>query len=411
MKQKRYSATALCKDEAFVQWVFHPDEESDAYWATYLKHYPEQKQSVSRARTMLITMKSGMEENDSFRERDRIEVLQRLREKQWGEGVETAVERNQEEKVKELPIRNRGKKLLLAVGFILVLGLGIYTVYELDLFKSGTTVQIPPQITLQLQDGSEQVIDERDTRTITTEAGQHLGSQQQNILIYENDKNARELVYNELTVPYGRTFELVLSDDSHIYLNAGSHLRYPVQFLPGQPRDVFLDGEAFFEVAKDEHRPFTVRTQQMNTRVYGTKFNVTSYKNEGNTYTVLVEGSVGVYPDEANKAQPVKIKPGQRAVFKQGEIALEEVNIRKYTAWTSGELYFLNDPFELILKKLERQYNVSIDNTYPELNVERMTCSFKHGGSLELVLNILKKLKAFDYTIDGNTVVIAPPDL
>src|SRR5690606_23475754 len=105
------------------------------------------------------------------------------------------------------------------------------------------------------------------------------------------------------------------------------------------------DGEAFFVVAKDEHSPFTVKTEQMDTRVYGTRFNVTSYKNEDNTYTVLAEGSVGVYRSGKDEGKALKIVPGQRAVMEKGSIAVEEVRVEKYVAWTRGELYFKNDPF------------------------------------------------------------------
>src|SRR5690606_2991900 len=145
---------------------------------------------------------------------------------------------------------------------------------------------------------------------------------------------------------------------------------YPVQFPHGKPRNVFLDGEAFFDVARDSTRSqFTVVTDMLNTQVYGTRFNVSSYKDENNTFTVLEEGSVGVYhPNSPKKEDPVKIVPGQRAVYEDGSIQVETVDIRKYTAWIDGELYFLDDRFTLILKELERRFNVRIENRYPEIN-------------------------------------------
>src|SRR5690606_24233045 len=146
----------------------------------------------------------------------------------------------------------------IAVGFMGAIGLSIWGIYISGLLDSEPKVEVP-RITLQLQDGKKQVLDETVSTVITTDEGHKLGNQDKHVLIYEKtQKNATELVYNELTVPYGKNFELVLADGSHIYLNAGSSLRYPVQFLPGQPRDVFLDGEAFFEVARDKDRPFTV---------------------------------------------------------------------------------------------------------------------------------------------------------
>lgn len=410
MKQKRYSAAALCKDEAFVQWVFHPDEMSNTYWGTYLDKYPEQRETVRRARTMLLAVKDNSGTEGIQRDRDRMEVLQRLRETRW-EDSGPREEQYTDNKVIKLPVKGKGKGkgLLIAVGFSLVLGLGLYKVYEWE-FAARAIIAEPPQITLQLQDGSQQVIDESDTRIITTKEGLTLGNQDKHILKYHNTQQdaTKELAYNELTVPYGKNFELVLSDSSHIYLNAGSTLRFPVQFLPDQPRDVYLDGEAYFVVASDKTRPFTVHTEQMATQVYGTRFNVTSYKNEGNTYTVLEEGSVGVYPPEADESAPVKIVPGQRAVMENGRVAVEEVRVEKYVAWTRGELYFRNDPFALILKKLERHFNVSIASNYAELDQMEFIVTFK-GQTLEEILNAFQEYTPFHYTREGNTITITPP--
>lgn len=410
MKQKRYSAAALCKDEAFVKWVFHPDEMSNTYWGTYLDKYPEQRETVRRASTMLQAVKDNSGTEGIQRDRDRMEVLQRLRETRW-EDSGPWEEQYTDNKVIKLPVKGKGKGkgLLMAVGFTLVLGLGLYKVYEWE-FAARAIIEEPPQITLQLQDGSQQVIDERDTRTITTTKGQTLGNQDKQILIYNNTQHnaTKELVYNELKVPYGKNFELVLADGSHIYLNAGSTLRYPVQFLPDGPRDVYLDGEAFFDVATDTKRPFTVITEKMNTRVYGTRFNVTSYKNEGNTYTVLEEGSVGVYPSETDASALIKIVPGQRAVMQNGGIAVEAVRVEKYVAWTRGELYFRNDPFALILKKLERHFNASISSSYPELDQMEFIGTFK-GQTLDEILGAFQEYTPFQYKREGNKITIAPP--
>lgn len=407
MKQKRYSATALCKDEAFVQWVFHPDEMSNTYWGTYLDKYPEQRETVRRARTMLMALKANSGTEGNQRDQDRMEVLQRLRETRW-EASGPREEQPTDIKVIKLPVKGKGKGLLMAVGFALVLGLGLYKVYEWE-FAAREVIAGPPQITLQLQDGTQQVIDEGDIRTITTTKGQTLGNQDKHILKYNNTPhNATELVYNELKVPYGKNFELVLADGSHIYLNAGSTLRYPVQFLPEGPRNVYLQGEAFFDVASDKAHPFTVHTDRMNTQVYGTRFNVTSYRNEGNTYTVLEEGSVGVYPPGADVPAPVKIVPGQRAVMENGSIAVEEVRVEKYVAWTRGELYFKNDAFSLILKKLERHFNVTIASNYPELDEREFTATFK-GKTLEHILEAYQQYTPFRFSREGDTITITPP--
>ena len=181
-----------------------------------------------------------------------------------------------------------------------------------------------------------------------------------------------------------------------MFLNSGSKLRYPVRFLTSSPRDVYLDGEGYFDVVEDVDRPFTVITDDMNTQVYGTEFNVSSYKNEGNTSTVLVEGSVGVYrANNEEGIKPLMITPGQRAVYDNDQIAVEEVPIRKYVAWKDGLLYFVDDRFELLLKELERHFNVSIDNQYKSLEGKRFTGTFTNE-SLDQILKVAQAYGQFE---------------
>ncbi|MGS2765015.1 FecR family protein [Sinomicrobium sp. M5D2P9] len=395
MKYKKYKTKDFCQDEYFQKWILDPDEEALSFWEKFLADNPNKKDTISRASKMVYLLGNT---GNQLSENDRKAIynvnLQNLR-KHIDSGKVYGGRDNPLWKI--------------AIGFFGVAAIA------LGVFKSGVLhKQIPeentPQVTLQLQDGSIQVMDETSSKIITTEKGDRVVSQERNVLVY--DKNAgtenEDLVYNQLTVPYGKRFELVLSDGSHVFLNAGSSLRYPVKFLPGTPRDVFLDGEAFFEVEKDEARPFTVVTEEMNTRVYGTKFNVTSYKNESNTYTVLMEGSVGVYQPGKDKSEYLlTITPGQRAVFQNGSIDIEEVKIEKYTAWTRGELYFMEDRFEQIFKKLERRFNVQIDNRYTDLGDKTLTATFR-DESLVQILELLQKYTPFNYTIQDDHITVTP---
>ncbi|WP_268225200.1 FecR family protein [Sinomicrobium oceani] len=396
MEYKTFNEKDFIADEFFQQWVWHPDVESNRFWEDFLENHPEMGLVVTSARSALLLLS---DEQGAMPARVRMEIVDSIREHMDAETTQG---------VHKLKKDTGLRPLYMVSGLIVVMGLAVLWMYNFGVFTD-QAVAGPPQITLQLQDGTEQVIDEGDTRTITTETGQPLGNQEKHLLKYHNTQhNATELVYNELKVPYGKNFELVLADGSHIYLNAGSTLRYPVQFLPDGPRNVYLMGEAFFDVASDKARPFTVHTDQMNTQVYGTRFNVTSYTNEGNTYTVLEEGSVGVYPPGADVPAPVKIVPGQRAVMEGGSIAVEEVRVEKYVAWTRGELYFKNDAFSLILKKLERHFNVTIASNYPELDEREFTATFK-GKTLEHILEAYQQYTPFRFSREGNTITITPP--
>lgn len=401
MTYKDYSSEDFARDHYFQKWVLEKDAVTASFWNNWLAQNPEKKEVVETARDM-VRLLARDEDDPAPHEKDRV----------WMQIIE---KRNIREKGRMNSPKSifgkTGKKFLKVAAVLIPLVALAYGAYRLDLLGSkGSMTLDPNQITLELQDGTIKVMDEKASGPITTGDGKALGKQDKNILTYQRSQdNVTELVYNELTVPYGKNFELVLSDGSHIYLNAGSKLRYPVQFPHGKPRNVFLDGEAFFDVARDSTRSFTVVTDMLNTQVYGTRFNVSSYKDENNTFTVLEEGSVGVYqPNSPKKEDPVKIVPGQRAVFENGSIKVETVDIRKYTAWIDGELYFLNDRFELILKELERRFDVRIENRYPELAEVRFTGTFSREP-LDQILKLFQYQTPFDYDMKKKTITIQKP--
>ncbi|WP_420603088.1 FecR family protein [Flagellimonas sp.] len=186
--------------------------------------------------------------------------------------------------------------------------------------------------------------------------------------------------YNTLTVPYGKTFELLLSDGTKAHLNAGSSLKYPVQFLNGMERKVFVSGEVFLNVEKDKDHPFVVGADDLNVRVLGTQFNVHVYPEDEVAEVVLVEGAVALYPENEayHTDTSTRLEPGFKASFDKTDkkIETEAVMTDIYTSWMHGELVFRNMSFNNILKKLERQYNVNIINNNEGLSSEKFNASF-----------------------------------
>ena len=172
-------------------------------------------------------------------------------------------------------------------------------------------------ITLEMEDGSVRIIEENSLATLTNSKGAVLGQQKGNEIVYSDAEVGDELVYNTLKVPFGKRFELSLSDGTKAYLNAGSSLKYPVKFLRDRDRNVYITGEAFLEVAKDSLRPFIVNTEKMNVRVLGTKFNVSSYPEDDNSEVVLVEGAVSLYKANVNydPREEVLLRPGFKGSF------------------------------------------------------------------------------------------------
>ncbi len=165
------------------------------------------------------------------------------------------------------------------------------------------------------------------------------------------------ILYNTLIVPRGGEFSMTMADGTKVWLNAETELRFPVDFSHCQERTVYLKGEAYFEVEKDQKRPFVVKAGDAAIRVYGTSFDVNHYSAD-RVEAVLVKGSIGLRLQD----QEVQILPGQRVIADRScsEIKLEEVDVTSYIAWKDGNFVFRNESLESILQKLARWYDMEV---------------------------------------------------
>ncbi|WP_420320023.1 FecR family protein [Flagellimonas sp.] len=290
---------------------------------------------------------------------------------------------------------------------IFVVGLGLAA----GLLYDKVVVQLPAdQIVLELSDGTKKIIKSDGSQEIIGTDGKLLGRQEEDGISYSNTEinpQEGEVAYNTLYIPYSKRFNLVLSDGTKIQLNSGATLKYPVKFMKGASREVFLDGEAYFEVTEDKSREFVVRANGLTTRVYGTKFNVNCYKDDDVHEVVLVSGSIGVQRDSTN-TEELLLKPNEKASLgKDGRLYRESVDVSGYIAWIDGVLVFENERLENILRKLERHYDVSIKNNYTAINDNRYTGYFDIE-SVDDILRTFSKHKPFVYEVNGHDITINP---
>ena len=268
---------------------------------------------------------------------------------------------------------------------------------------------IDKPITLELENGLSVEVGTEGRQEIANNEGAIIGVQKEGSLTYEKDNTNRKLVYNTLKIPYGKTFLLTLTDGTEVHLNAGSSLRYPVNFLKGENRNVYLEGEAFFNVAKDKAHPFIVNTDQINVMVTGTSFNVSSYKEDTIVNTVLVEGAVSVYNKEQvyNKENSAVLSPGYMASWSKDkqDINTTKVDVENYTGWVEGRLIFRKMPFSSIRKKLERHFNVKIVNKNKDLENNYYNAVFE-TETIEEVLSSFQKSYQFQFSIKNNIISI-----
>ncbi|MFV5701526.1 FecR family protein [Flavobacterium sp. XS2P12] len=300
------------------------------------------------------------------------------------------------------------KYISIAASIIVLLSIGWS--YQHGFFKQKNDAIINSnEITLQLANGDVQIISAGNKSQVTDSEGNVVANHNGNKIAYDTETPLEKLVYNTIKIPYGKRFELELSDGTIVHLNSGTTLKYPVRFIAGENRQVFLDGEAFFDVTKDKKHPFIVNADNLNIRVLGTHFNVSSYPEDNLTDVVLVEGSVGLYTAnekfDANKN--TILKPGYKGSFnrKDNHIETKPVITDVYTSWMEGRLIFKNMSFNDITKKLERHYNVTIVNQNKKLANEKFYASFG-DEPIEKVLSYFNDVHGINYTIKNNEILI-----
>lgn len=314
-------------------------------------------------------------------------------------------ETTKKKKVVKLPINNY---LKYAAIFLIMISISVLFFNKEDNVKQPPLVISEEAIILRTEDNEKVVINTKNNQSLYKN-GQVVGTQNGAAINYVNNEALTELVYNEIEIPHGKTFKLTLSDGTVVHLNAGTSMKFPVNFIKGKQREIYLDGEAYFEVAKDRKHPFIVNTHEMGVKVLGTHFNVNSYEGS-KSYTVLAEGSVVVYNQHKKNtiAYQKTIIPGQKASLTSENIEVKNVDINKYLSWREGRLLFNNDSFLNIIKKIERKYNVKIKNEYSELNNLRFKGDFKNETIIDL-LDTFKESAGFNYKIIDNEIIINKP--
>ncbi len=209
-------------------------------------------------------------------------------------------------------------------------------------------------------------------------------------------------VFNTISTPRGGQYQIVLADGTKVWLNAASSLQYPVAFN-GNERRVLLNGEAYFEVAKNKSKPFIVQVKDVNVTVLGTHFNIMSYDDEDRIATTLLEGSVNIAKAGVSKL----ILPGQQMRFyKSGKNELKDnADIEQAVAWKNGKFNFADADIKTIMRQLSRWYNIDVvyDAQLPDANF---------GGILGRKEDVGQLLKVFELTgrvhfkIEGTKITV-----
>lgn len=217
-------------------------------------------------------------------------------------------------------------------------------------------------------------------------------------------KSRQPIAMQTISVPAGQYISLNLPDGTAVWLNSRSTLRYPVAFNSSE-RKIQLDGEAYFEVAKNEKIPFIVSTQKHDVEVLGTKFNVESYSEKDNFITTLMEGKVQVYNQDTPKSRIV-LSPDTKAVYENGVLTVHRVDDYTTYRWKEGLICFQDASFRSIMETFEKYYGVRVDITNNQVNRHNYTGKFRQTDGVDYALRILQRDISFQYLKDDETQII-----
>lgn len=265
---------------------------------------------------------------------------------------------------------------------------------------------LPPggnKATLTLADGSTIVLDSAHNGLLTLQGKTNI-VKADGQLTYEG-VSTKEILYNSISTPRGGQYAVTLADGTKIWLNAASSLKYPTSFS-GTTRQVELMGEAYFEVAGDKSKPFTVRLNGMEVQVLGTSFNIKAYQDDASIRTTLVDGAVRL---SAHAGEQALLKPGQQGLWSQQQphFLVRQVNTNNEIAWRNGYFAFDNANIRDIMKDISRWYNVDIEfqNSSIEKNFGGTVSRYQNAQD---VLEILESTGSVHFKIKDKKIIVMP---
>jgi len=375
---KNYTTEEFILDNDFMDWVLHPNLDSNSFWTDFIVSYPYKTNEIQEA-VFLIKTLSVIEPSISQFQLDRLySNIKSSSLHTWGKGRFLA---------------GVAAVLLLLVS---VCGILYYLSHQKHILPFEAVNELPVKGKVILPDGQVNEFDTEQTLIKQNSSGQ-LTINNDTVFQGNSSVNHEKGEMTHVIIPYGKRSEITLSDGSKIWLNSGSRLSYPVNFNAG-PREVYLSGEAFFDINGGWSKPFHVITGDLKILVSGTRFNVSCYPNDETTQAVLISGSITARKNK-RFTTTVDLNPGDRIIYnkEQDNIIKDHVDVELYSSWMNGYLIFEKEPLTDIFKKLKRYYN-------KDILTENLSGQLTFSGKLDLADDLEKVLKNISFTIPFSVV-------
>lgn len=378
------------QEKDFIAWRLTGDPLLEASWRAYLEEHPEQKETFEQAIRQFSHLKLNTERLTLTEERS---LLSRI----------------YASEAKAYKKKMRLRYIQYAAAACILMAAGLFFFQDSD-----ETPNIPPFLSEHLTRGEnlneEEIYLTTDSNTISFDKDVRVQIKKEGSALIEEVGSGKSSVIeanktglNKLVVPYGKRSQLILSDGSKVWLNSGSVLEFPFSFS-GNSRVVNLTGEMYIEVAKDSKKPFYVNTLDFQVKVYGTQFNISAYQDDSCQSVVLITGSVRI---QSRNKQETFLKPNEMLVYTDQEMKKQPVDVNSYISWKEGYMLMEQTPMAIVLKQIERYYNVSFE-IGENVNLKSRTCTGKLylSDNLENVLQTVCLLSSLRYTRHGKTIHI-----
>lgn len=287
--------------------------------------------------------------------------------------------------------------------------LGIYTILQQREVTPRSTRTVSPithgkvKATLTLAQGEKiELSPEQSAASLPT--GIHLKKQKDELIYIPSNTAEEHIQYHELTTPRGGEYKITLPDGTFVHLNSGTTLKFPTRF-DASKREIYLTGEAYFEVAKNSECPFYVITDIARIKVHGTTFNVNTLLNN-QVQTTLISGSIGIFV-EGNRQEYI-LNPSQQAEvnYDTKAITIKEVDVSPYIAWKNGVFQFDDERLESIMDKLALWYDVKIFYRNDAVKDIRFTGYLKRYDDINVILSAIEATVSANFQIKEKTIVI-----
>lgn len=392
----KHTASRLLEDEYFMESFLYPTDASASFWANQIEMYPWLAGEISLAKIILRGAKDA-DCKKNLSDKDVNELWFKIL------GINASKTRKKNLRYTLYKIGAAAAIVVMVVTSVLIYSnrsvKGVDPDYRtmvnrLPDAKAGSKVELVLANNKKLELEGEEAKVEYDSK----------GAVKVNSKDIVGGEESAVSPFNQLIVPMGRRSTLTFADGTKVWINSGSKLIYPIDFATDR-REIFVEGEIFIDVARDESRPFIVKTDRMDVKVLGTEFNVSAYKDETEMNVVLVKGKVEVKLENAKRSEILKPDEGFYYNTQTNKGSIRSVDVNDYIAWKEGYYQFTRVALRTILKKISHYYGKEIES---DPKADELICSGKLDlrDSIGEVLINLEKASPIEVCHENERIII-----